>query len=400
MSFPPLYGIKIIEIAGLAPAPFCGLILSDFGADIIRVDRTQQMNSIDGLTRGKRSIAIDLKQKKGIEILLKLIEKVDVLIEPFRPGVAERLGFGPEIVLKLNPNIIYARLTGWGQYGAYATMAGHDINYISLAGSLSLFGRKDDSPPSFPVNILGDFAGGSLLCAFGIVMALFARNNHNLPSNLNKGQVIDSAMIDGCSYLNSFICTMINKGLWNLDRGTNQLDGGAHNYEVYKTKDGKYISVGALEPQFYQILLEKLGLKNLNNLPDVNDKDSWTKMKKIFSEIFIQKTRDEWCKIFDFTDSCVAPVLSLNEMENHLHTKDRQLYLKDKDGNIMPSPAPRFSNTPSKIHLQKDHKQLMPNLEPGQHTLSILKEYGFTLKEIYELATMGVIQGNGLKSSL
>jgi len=387
-SLGPYRGLKVIEIAGLAPAPFCGMILSDFGADVVRVDRIPSDGvltlPIDIMSRGKRSVCINLKSKEGVDILLKMIERADVFIEPFRPGVAEKLGFGPSIALEKNPSLIYARLTGWGQTGPYSNMAGHDINYIALSGSLSLIGRKDE-PPVPPVNLLGDFAAGGMLCALGIAMALFE------VKKTGNGQVVDSSMMDGAAYLSTFIHSLVAQGIWKKGNGTNFIDTGSHFYEVYKTKDGKYLSVGAIEPQFYDQLLKGLEL-DPSSIPE-NTEENWDKLKKIFRERILTKTRDEWEAIFHGKDACVAPVLTLDEAPEHPQSKARHLFFKDKEGHVQPSPAPLLSKTPGFHHSR-------PYIHPGQHSRIVLMEYGIMPKQIETLAKSDIIWEQPTRSSL
>ena len=293
----PLVGIKVIEMAGLAPSPYCGMILADFGADVVVVDRpTKGRPEIPNLMeknpfyRGKRLIRVNLKTPEGLSIIRKMIEQYDVLIEPYRPGVMEALGLGPEEALEINPSLIYARLTGWGQDGPYASMAGHDIDYIALSGALSLFRRKGERPLP-PCNLLGDFAGGGMLCAMGILLALIERNRSG------KGQVIDAAMVDGAANLATFFFGLLGHGLMTLDIGTNVLDSGAPYYQTYETADGKYIAVGAIEARFYEKLIEGVGL-DPSELPAQNDMKHWPEMIKRFASIFKTKTRDEWMEIF------------------------------------------------------------------------------------------------------
>ncbi|KAJ3332069.1 hypothetical protein HDU76_001404 [Blyttiomyces sp. JEL0837] len=392
----PLHGLKVLELAGLAPGPFCGMILSDFGADVIRVDKTND-GTTDVLARGKRSVSLNLKSPKGREILLKLMSQVDVVIDPFRPGVLERMGLGPDKVLKVNPRCIYARLTGFGQTGTgpYAKMAGHDINYIAISGALNLLGRKDESP-MFPANILGDFAGGGMLCAMGILIALYERQKSGL------GQVIDSAMIDGASYLSSFIVKMKQNGVWNEPRGENLLDSGAHFYETYKTKDGKYMAVGAIEPQFYAALLKGLEL-DPSTLPDQLDTSNWASQKQHFIKIFASKTQSEWRAIFDGTDACVTPILDFDEVMKLDHNRDRGFMVKPAEaGNdgkgdagisdgYEPRPAPRLSRTPGR-HIKVREAG---DPEVGQHTVMVLKEFGVGEEEIRGLLGERVVMQQG-----
>lgn len=368
----PLDGTRVIEMAGLAPAPFCGMILSDFGAEVVRIDRIGS-GSFDHLARGKRSAALNPKQPEGLRALLRMIDQADVLLEPYRPGVMERLGLGPDVVCARNPRLIYARLTGFGQEGPYAGMAGHDINYIALSGALSLIGRAGEKPLA-PLNLLGDFAGGGMLCALGILLALVER------ARSGKGQIIDAAMVDGAAYLSTFVYNFRNAGFWSDERGTNMLDSGAPFYETYETKDGKYLSVGAIEPQFYAALLEGLGL-DAASLPPQLERTQWPATKEKFAAIFATKTRDEWCAIFDGTDACVAPVLSLGEVNEHPHNRARLLLQRSPDGGLQPAPAPRLSRTPG--------SSPRANAVPGRHTVEVLRDYGFQPEEIDQLIAAG-----------
>jgi alpha-methylacyl-CoA racemase len=373
-SLRPLDGIRVVEVAGLAPGPYCGMILADFGAEVVRVDRIGAWD-FDRLGRGKRSIEVDLKKPAGVEVVLRLADTADVLIEPFRPGVAERLGIGPAVVLERNPGLVYARMTGWGQEGPYAAMAGHDINYVALSGALSLIGRKGERPLP-PVNLLGDFAGGGMLCAMGILLALIER------SRSGKGQIVDAAMVDGAAYLAACVFMFRAAGWWNEERGANMLDTGAHFYETYETRDHKYVSVGAIEPQFYAALLNGLNL-DATTLPDQHDRASWPAMKERLAEIFATRTRGEWCAVFDGTDACVAPVLELDEVGDHPHNQARHLLIQDERGGHGPGPAPRLSRTPGVVR--------GPVAQPGQHTVEILTEHGFTEEDIQQLRELGAI---------
>ena len=369
-----LQGIRVIEMAGLAPAPYCGMILADFGADVVRVDRVGA-GSMDLLARGKRSVAVDLKSAAGVDTVLRLIEKADVLLEPFRPGVMERLGLGPQIACGRNPRLVYARLTGLGQDGPYANMAGHDINYIAISGALSLLGRKDEKPLA-PVNLLGDFAGGGMLCALGILLALLER------AGSGKGQIVDAAMVDGAAYLSTFVYKFRNAGMWREERGTNMLDSGAPFYDTYRTKDGRYMSVGAIEPQFYAALLKGLGL-DAAAMPHQMDQSKWKETAARFTELFVAKTRDEWCAIFDGTDACVAPVLALGEAAEHPHNQARQLLIADHKDKLEPAPAPRLSRTAG------DGSRPLPRV--GEHSHAVLGEYGFSAAEIARLVEAGAV---------
>jgi alpha-methylacyl-CoA racemase len=370
----PLDGIRVLELAGLAPVPYCGLILADFGADVVRVDRVGGGTMPDILGRGKRSVAVDLKHPQGVATVARLAESADVLVEPYRPGVMERLGLGPDALCARNPRLVYARLTGWGQAGPYAPMAGHDINYIALSGALSAFGRRGERPVP-PVNLLGDFAGGGMLCAMGVLLALIER------ARSGRGQVVDAAMVDGAAYLGLMLFRLHASGWWS-ERGTNMLDTGAPFYDTYETKDGKYVSVGAIEPQFYAALLQGLGLDPAT-LPHQHDRSQWPATAQKFAAIFKTKTRDEWSAVFDGTDACVAPVLEIAEVATHPHNRARQLLLPDDKGHLEPAPAPRLSRTPAAV------TRPMPPI--GAHTREVLGEYGFGAAEIDALMAEGAV---------
>jgi alpha-methylacyl-CoA racemase len=344
----PLSGVKVIEMAGLAPAPYCGMLLADFGAEVTVVDRVSAAGGGPAIPaagnpfyRGKRTVGLDLKRAEGVAVVQRMMAAYDVLIEPFRPGVMEKFGLGPDVALDLNPGIIYARLTGWGQSGPYAGMAGHDINYIGLSGALSLFRRKGEKPLA-PCNLLGDFAGGGMLCAMGILLALVEK------SRTGKGQTVDAAMVDGASNLATFFYGLYGNGLFSLDIGTNTLDSGAPFYETYETADGKYMAVGAIEAKFYQELLKGLGL-DPSTLPDQNDTSQWPEMKKRFAEVFKTKTREEWASVFDGKDACATPILDLDEVRDHPHNQARQVFT-ELEGVTQPGPAPRLSESPGAAH--------------------------------------------------
>jgi alpha-methylacyl-CoA racemase len=377
----PLAGVRILEIAGIGPGPFCAMMLADMGADILRVDRAQSVVGgdpasppADVLNRGRRSIGIDLKHPDGVETLLGLVEKADALIEGFRPGVCERLGFGPDVCLDRNPKLVFGRMTGWGQEGPYAQMAGHDINYIALAGALEPIGRAGEAPLP-PLNLVGDFGGGGMLLAYGVVCALLEAQRSG------QGQVVDAAMVDGSALLMTMFHAFRAMGIWDDERGSNLLDTGAYFYEVYETKDGKYISIGALERQFYETLVEKLELP-ADDLPRQHDKSEWPATKERFAEIFRTRTRDEWCEILEGTDACFAPVLSLTEAPQHPHNVERQTFT-ERNGVVQPSPAPRFSRTPGDIQ--------RPPSFPGQHTDEALADWGFDPDRIAQLREAGAI---------
>jgi alpha-methylacyl-CoA racemase len=376
-----LSGYRVIELAGIGPGPMCAMLLSDMGADVLRIDRVadaglgiamDQKYSL--LNRGRRSVAFDLKKPEAIEAVLKLVEKADALIEGFRPGVTERLGLGPDDCLKRNPRIIYGRMTGWGQEGPLAHAAGHDINYIALSGALHSIGRKGEAPVP-PLNLVGDFGGGALYLALGVVAGLLEAQKSG------KGQVVDAAMVDGAASLMTAIYGMHGSGFWNNDRGDNILDTGAHYYDVYETKDGKHVAIGSIEAKFYAELLEKSGLKG-EKLPHQQDRSQWPAMKERLKTIFRAKTRDEWCKIMEGSDICFAPVLSMAEAPNHPHMKHRGTFVEE-GGVTQPGPAPRFSRTPSKIQ--------RPPAKPGEHTEEALRDWGFGKADLETLRKSGAI---------
>ncbi|KAG0211801.1 hypothetical protein BGX28_007391 [Mortierella sp. GBA30] len=369
----PLAGLKVIEIAGLAPAPFAGKILSDFGADVIRIDRSAAVMNLDVLAKNKRSLALNLKSPQGIDTLIRLCEKADVIIEPFRPGVMERLGLGPAVLLKRNPKLIYARMTGFGQQGHYAKMAGHDINYLSISGVLNTLGRHDDKP-AFPINLLADFAGGGLMCALGILLALQER------SRSGQGQVVDAAMVDGVSYIGSFVYNMYKAGaLFQTPRGTGQLDGGAPFYDTYQTKDGLFMAVGAIESEFYKLLIQGLGLDpEKDKLPEQMDTKGWPQLKQLFTKIFLSRTQEEWVQVFDKTDACVTPVLDYYSMPT-------------------PEPAPKLSRTPAKLGTKNKDEEVF--LEVGGQSKEILVEAGFSEQEIRDLVVKKAVAGAGLEKA-
>ena len=375
----PLAGVKVVELQGIGPGPYCGMMLADMGAEIIRVDRAgsvgAEANVSDILARGRKSIAVDLKNPDGVETVLKLVADADVLIEGFRPGVMERLGLGPDVCLARNPALVYGRMTGWGQYGSMASAAGHDINYISLSGALHAIGGKGDKPVP-PLNLVGDFGGGGMLLAFGIAAALYET------AKSGQGQVIDAAMTDGSALLMNAIFGIMNRGQWNHDRGTNLLDGGAHFYGSYETKDGKWISIGSIEPQFYALLLEKTGLAGDNTMPRQMSRDDWPTLQEKFTEVFAQKTRDEWDEIMLGTDICYAPILTFEEAVAHQHNSDRQTFV-EQDGITQAAPAPRFSRT--EVELPSSA------VAPGQHTEEILAGLSLSAEEIAALKEQGAV---------
>ncbi len=374
----PLEGVRIIELAGIGPGPFCGMMLSDMGAEVIRIDRYTEnpQPSKDVLNRNRHSIAVDLKQPEGVETVLKLVESADGLFEGFRPGVTERLGLGPADCMKRNKKLVYGRMTGWGQDGPMANAAGHDINYIALSGALYSVGRSGERPVP-PLNLVGDFGGGGMLLAFGMVCALLEAQKSG------EGQVIDSAMIDGAASLMSMFFSMAAMGRFTDQRGTNLLDGGAPFYDTYETSDGKYVSLGSIEPQFYALLKEKAGLDE-ETFGAQHDASRWVSQKEKLTAIMKSKTRDEWCEIMEGSDVCFAPVLSIFEAPDHPHNKHRNGFL-NIDGVVQPAPAPRFSRTAPEVR----HG---PRME-GQDSEAVLSAAGFSAEKIAELKASKVIPG-------
>ncbi|MEU4620998.1 CaiB/BaiF CoA-transferase family protein [Actinoplanes sp. NPDC023801] len=337
----PLHGVRVVELAGLAPAPFGCMILADLGADVVLVDRPGGTGPAGPLQRGRRLVTLDLKSDEGRAGLLGLIAKADVLVEGYRPGVAERLGFGPAECEKINLRLVYARMTGWGQDGPLARAAGHDIDYIAISGALEPLGRPGERPHA-PINLLGDFAGGGMLLAVGILSALLER------AGSGRGQVVDAAMVDGSSLLMTFLHGFLADGRWPGGRGRNVLDGGAPFYDTYEASDGGYLAVGSLEPQFYAALLKGLELDAEADLPGQFDVKGWPELRRRFTERFRTRTRDEWAAIFAPLDACVSPVLSLTEAPAHPHNRARNAFV-EVDGVTQPAPAPRFARTPPGI---------------------------------------------------
>lgn len=377
----PLEGVKIIELAGLGPAPFAGMMLADAGADIIRVDRAdratyppRQDAHVDLMNRGRRSVAVDLKHPDGVGLVLRLLEGADGLMEGFRPGVAERLGLGPDACLARNPQLVYGRMTGWGQDGPMAQAAGHDIDYIALSGALEAIGRAGQRPLP-PLNLVGDFGGGGMLLAFGMVAAILGART------TGTGQVIDAAMVDGAASLMTMMFTLRSAGIWQEARGTNLLDTGAHFYEVYETSDGGFMAVGAIEPQFYAELMRLLDLGD-EDLSTQMDRDRWPAMKERFAAIFATRTRAEWEEVFAGSDACVAPVLSATEAPGHPHNKARGTFT-EVAGVLQPAPSPRFLSTPGEIRC--------PPPNPGQHADEALADWGLSADEVGSLRGSGAI---------
>ena len=375
----PLDGIRVIEIASLAPAPFGCMILSDLGADVLRVERAENCGPdaaapVDPLVRGRRSIGINLKDPDGLALLLRLAAAADVLVEGFRPGVAERLGFGPDECAARNPRLVYARMTGWGQDGPLAPTAGHDIDYIAVSGALFPIGRFGERPVP-PLNLVGDFGGGGMLLALGVLAALLERERSGL------GQVVDAAMVDGSALLTAFLYGLRVTGAWKDTRGANLLDGGAPFYDTYQTADGRHVAVGALEPKFYAELLAGLGLSG-EDLPAQHDRGGWPVLRARFVEAFLGRTRDEWAEVFAASDGCVAPVLSPGEAPGHPHNASRGTFA-DVGGVVQPAPAPRFGRSAAGVPA--------PPPRPGADTDAVLSELGCTADEITALRAGGTI---------
>ena len=374
----PLNGYTVLELAGIGPAPMGGMILADMGAEVIRIDRAGTPPSLqmkDVSTRGKKSVALNLKDPQGIETLLRMVENADVIIDPMRPGVCEKLGIGPEVCLERNPKIIFARMTGWGQDGPYAQAAGHDINYISITGALYAMGRKGEKPVA-PLNLVGDMGGGGMLLVNGILAALLET------ANSGKGQVIDAAMVDGAAQLMWMFHSFQALGMWNeKERESNMLDGGAHYYDTYECADGEYVSIGSIEPQFYALLKEKAGLSE-EEFGDQNNAAKWPELKKRLEEIFKTKTQAQWCELMEGTDVCFAPVLNFVDAPRHHANVARNTYI-EVDGITQPAPAPRFSRTPSEVRNSGS--------DAGADTSEVLAAMGFGEQEVALLKDSGAI---------
>ncbi len=377
----PLAGVTIIELAGIGPAPFASMLLADMGANIIRIDRARGDEPgirlpyrLNVMNRGRRSLSVNLKSPAGIATVLKLVEQADAFIEGFRPGVTERLGLGPDACLARNPRLIYGRMTGYGQDGPMASVAGHDINYIALSGVLSMIGERDRKPVA-PLNLVGDFGGGGMFLAFGVVCGILEARASG------KGQVIDCAMVEGAAMLANIFNSFRALGQLEPQRGANVLDGGAHFYDTYETRDGGYVAVGAIEPQFYKRLLELMGLPQAEFEPQM-DKTRWQAWKVRFTDVFKSKTRAEWGSILEHEEACAMPILSIDEAASHPHNRARGTFVEFA-GVEQAAPAPRFSRTPGELKL--------PPPEPGEHTDAVLTEFGFSAEEIATLrATLAV----------
>ena len=375
----PLSGIRILEIAGIGPGPFAAMMLADMGAEVVRVDRVQAVRDNvtgshwDVMLRGRRNVALDLKHPEGVEALLTLVEGADAIIEGFRPGVMERLGVGPDQCLARNPKLVFGRMTGWGQEGPYANSAGHDINYIALAGALAHFGRAGE-PPTPPLNMVGDFGGGGMLLAFGVVCALLESQRSG------KGQVVDAAMVDGSAVLMSMFWAFKNIGMFDESaRGTNLLDTGAHFYDVFECADGEWVSIGSIEPQFYALLLEKTGVSA--EFAAQMDRSKWPQLKEKLAAVFRTKTRAQWNEIMEGTDVCYAPVLRMSEAAQHPHNVARNTFV-EVAGITQPAPAPRYSRTITNMPTPPAHA--------GEHTRAVLADWGFDADRIDALVAAGV----------
>jgi alpha-methylacyl-CoA racemase len=379
----PLNGIKLVEIAGLGPAPMATMLLADLGADVIRIERKAGASGrptaelfdprIDILNRSRRVLALDLKQPDAIETVLRLVERADILIEGFRPGVMERLGLGPDPCRSRNPRLVYGRMTGWGQTGTLAQRAGHDINYVSLSGALHSIGERDGKP-ILPLNLVSDCGGGAMLLALGVLAAVIEARGSG------KGQVVDAAMTDGTALLMSMIYTLKAMGQWTNERGTNLLDGGAHFYDTYRCRDGKYLAVGAIEPQFYALLLETTGLDD-PAFADQWNREQWPALKRKLADVLATRTRDEWCALFEGSDACVTPVLDMDEAPLHPHNRSRETFITI-GGVTQPAPAPRFSRTVPDTP--------RPPAPPGD-AATVLRDWGFSAAEVEQLRSTGVL---------
>ena len=376
----PLAGVRALELGGIGPVPFCGMLLADLGVEVIRLERVSSVAAspastrFEVLHRGRKSVALDLKHPEGREIALGLMDTCDLVLEGFRPGVAERLGLGPDVCAARNPRVAYGRMTGWGQDGPLAQEAGHDINYIGLVGALDAIGQRG-GPPVLPLNLLGDFGGGGMFLAMGLVSALWES------ARSGRGQVVDAAIVDGTASLMSMLMGMRSGGQWPGARGENLLDGGAHFYGVYECADGRWVAVGAIEPQFYDALLEGLGLQELRE-QDQMDVAGWQALRRRVSEAFRTRPRDEWATLFAGREACVTPLLTVDEAADHPHNSSRG-YVGSVDDVVQPGPAPRFSRTPGRGPRAVPH--------PGEHTDAVLSELGCSRSAIQELRSRGVV---------
>lgn len=380
----PLHGLKVIEFAGIGPGPFAAMLFADMGAEVIRIERKSaarrplsllNAGPFDVTNRGRRAVGLNLKRPEGIVVALRLVDQADALIEGFRPGVMERLGLSPAVCLARNARLVYGRMTGWGQTGPLAASAGHDINYIAISGALHAIGTPDQPLP--PLNLVGDYGGGAMMLAWGMMAALWEAQRSG------QGQVVDAAMCDGAALLMAMMYGVQAAGLWTNVRAANLLDGGAHFYGTYACADGKFIAVGAIEPQFYRLFLEKCGIDD-PDLAEQHDPSAWPAQRAKLATILRTRTRDEWCLLLEGTDACVSPVLDLDEAPHHPHNQSRHTFIVVDDV-LQPAPAPRLSRTPPRV----------PHAPPapGVDTRSVLLDYGFAAAEIDQLQTQGVIDG-------
>jgi alpha-methylacyl-CoA racemase len=370
----PLAGLRIIELAGIGPGPFAGMMLADHGAEVIRVERPgTRVDARDPLLRSRRTIHVDLKSPDGIALVRELVRNADGFFEGFRPGVTERLGLGPDVLLADNPRLVYGRMTGWGQTGPYAQAAGHDINYIALAGALHGYGRAGDKPTP-PINMVGDFGGGGMMLAFGMTAALLHAHK------TGEGQVIDVAMTDGAAMLSAMIWGFRANGIWSDDRGTNMLDTGAHFYDTYETADGKWLSIGSIEPQFYAELRRLAGLTEDRDFDAQMSRDAWGPLKAKLTALFLTKSRDEWCALMEMTDVCFAPVLSMAEAPSHPHNAARGTFV-EADGVVQPAPAPRYSRS----------ETVAPVMAAAPDSAGVLSSLGFSDARVAALKAGGVV---------
>ena len=378
----PLESLKVVELVGIGPGPFAAMLLADMGADVLRVHRVESVErgsdpgGVPVLDRNRRSVGVDLKRPEGVETVLRLVERADALLEGFRPGVTERLGVGPDACLARNPRLVYGRMTGWGQDGPMAHAAGHDIDYIALAGALAHFGRAGQKPTP-PLNMVGDFGGGGMFLAFGIVCGVLEARTSG------QGQVVDAAMVDGSAVLMSMVWGLRHLGAFDeAHRGTNVLDTGAPFYDTYECADGGFVAIGALEPQFYAELLAKTGLSD-EDLGQQMDRSGWPRLRARLTELFRTKTRDEWCALLEGSDACFAPVLPLSEAAEHPHIRARGTVV-EHDGVLQPAPAPRFSRTKPELR--------RPAPKPGEHTDAALSDWGFSPAQLSSLRDAGAIR--------
>lgn len=380
----PLKGVRVLEIAGIGPVPFCGMLLADMGAEILRIDRpdpglrSDRNPRLDLMSRGRRSAALDLKDSRCVDLVQRLAERADILLEGFRPGVMERLGLGPDRLHARNPRLVYGRMTGWGQNGPLADRAGHDINYIALTGALNAMGSRGDVPPP-PLNLIGDFGGGGMYLAFGVLCAYIEATRSG------RGQVVDAAMLDGALSLMTMFFGMRAMGLWQSGRGENFLDGSAPFYRCYEAADGGFVAVGAVEPEFWKTLLTRMGLQDIDPARQ-RDKSTWEATSRRLADTFRSKTRADWCTLLEDLDACFAPVLGLDEIENHKHIRARGCLI-NAFGVTAPAPAPRFSETPGGLNL--------PPPRPGEHTREALLDWGVPGEELDRLAADGKIGWRG-----